>query len=103
MSGEADDLLLSLMQIADDPEEISVPKGPSTNPLAKMKPYYSHKGCGGMVSFIPGSDDEDNIVIQASCMKCGFADYISPNTLMTSGDTLRIVGDLPDWVEAPHV
>ena len=103
MIGEADDLMLSLMQIADEapaPE----PASKAPNALSSLKPYPHHKGeCGGMVSVQPGGDEETGEpLLRFFCVKCG-KDEIMPMQL--KGMQGVCIGDVkaPEWVEPPNV
>lgn len=98
MIGEADDLMLSLMQVADDtPAPEASPK--AAGPLSRLKPYPHHKGsCLGAVQVCPGQDEEDNLVLLFRCVKCG-KDEIVP--MLVEGDTGAV--KVPGWVEPPNV
>ena len=98
MTGEADDLMLSLMQIADEAPAPDVPsKG--VNPLQKIKPYPSHKGdCGGMVAAQPGKDEEGNFCMLFRCMKCGQEEIVE---MEVKGDEGFLKA--PSWVDPPNV
>ena len=98
MTGEADDLMLSLMQIAD---EAPAPDAPTkgVNPLAAIKPYPSHSGdCGGMVASIPGKDEDENFCMLFRCMKCG-QEEIVPMVVVGDEGSLKA----PSWVKPPNV
>ncbi len=97
MIGEADDLMLSLMQIAD--EEPTTPEVSSAaNPLAALKPYPHHKGsCMGMVHFRPGKDEEDNFVSLFLCAKCGKEEIVP---MLVEGNEGAVKA--PDWVAPPN-
>lgn len=98
MIGEADDLMLSLMQIADE-EPATLEVSSAANPLASLKPYPHHKGsCMGAVQVCPGQDEEDNFVLMFRCIKCG-KDEIVP--MIVDGNTGAVKA--PDWVASPNV
>lgn len=103
MIGEADDLMLSLMQIADEapaPEAVSN----SPNVLSSIKPYPHHKGeCGGLVNVQPGGDEESGEpLLRFFCVKCG-KDEIMPMQLKNEQGVCTGESKAPEWVAPPNV
>lgn len=100
MIGTDTDLMLNLMQIADEPEVLPDPStAPNDNPLAKLKPYPHHKGeCLGMVAVQPGEDEDENPLMLFKCIKCG-KEEIMP--MQIQGNAGRVQS--PAWVAPPNV
>ena len=103
MSGEADDLMLNLMQIAD---EVPAPEPAATapNPLAALKPYPHHKGeCLGAVAVQPGVDeDSGQMLLRFVCAKCGKEEIVPMQVHDENGAHVG-AAKAPDWVASPNV
>jgi hypothetical protein len=102
MSIDADDLLLSLMQVADDPEvPAPAPKPTAPSVLSAIKPYPYHKGCKGMVTVTPGIDEEEGPVVMFSCAKCGMQSVVKARPIARKGNTVVADVTQPEWVHEP--
>lgn len=98
MIGTEQDLMLNLMQIADEPDAPPEPSASNDNPLSRLKPYPYHKGsCMGMVCVQPGCDEDENPLMKFVCAKCG-KEEIMPMEI--SGTEAKVKS--PEWVAPPN-
>lgn len=101
MIGEADDLMLNLMQIADEaPAPEAVSNAP--NVLSSIKPYPHHKGeCSGMVHVQSGTNEDEEPCLRFFCAKCG-KDEIMPMQVKNEQGVCTGFAGAPEWVSPPN-
>ena len=100
MSGEVDDLMLSLFQIADDRPAVEPVSKDYSSVLQDIKPYPFHKGCGGMIAIEEGFDEEDNEAVSSfTCTKCGYAETVN----VPIPEDGKVIMKLPVWVSPPNM
>ena len=108
MIGEADDLMLNLMQVADDVEPPPEKPVAGSNPLSSLKPYPHHKDCGGAVQTAIGVDEEEEdpskrFVFRFFCVKCNKEEIVPAKVIAQHGDNVAMDVMPPEWVSGPTV